>query len=400
MSKKKRMSSANKEDLVMRVLRGEDLETVSRESGVAMHLLQAWRDTYTRAGRESLKAKPGNSVESELERQIKQQASEIEILKKSEGARGRPEVVMQLCHERSEVTGKVFAIEPLCRLCEVPRSSFYEYARQLRHQRRAARRERAKPGPKVQVDDAQLLATIKDVLAASPFHTEGTKKVHARLRRKGIRACRERVNRVMRAAGLLSPQRTSRDKRQHTGSIIPEMINRLWGADATTLSTATGERLWLFAVIDHYSDEVLGWHIVPVGHGTRWAALEPIKQAVRKIFGRIDKGICQNLGLRHDWGPQYAAKDFAKELAYLGITNSPGFEHEPETNGVIERFFRTAKDNCLWIEHFTDLQHARQRVAAWIEDYNTQWLIGRLGNRSPREVRQEFASREASAEVA
>ena len=86
MPKRKRMSSANKEDLVMRVLRvlrGEDLETISRESGVAMHLLQEWRDTYTRAGRESLKAKPGNSVEGELERVIKQQALEIEILKKA-----------------------------------------------------------------------------------------------------------------------------------------------------------------------------------------------------------------------------------------------------------------------------------------------------------------------------
>jgi len=82
MSKKKRMSSAKKEELVLRLLRGEDLDTVSRESGVAMHALQEWRDSYTRAGREGLKAKPGNSVESELERQIKQQAMEIEILKK------------------------------------------------------------------------------------------------------------------------------------------------------------------------------------------------------------------------------------------------------------------------------------------------------------------------------
>ena len=307
---------------------------------------------------------------------------------------------MQLCHERSEATGRPFPIDLLCQFCQVPRSSFYEYCRQVREGIRAARRERRKPGPKVEVDDTQLLAEIKQVLAASPFHTEGTKKVHARLRRKGIRAGRERVNRVMRQAGLLSPQRTSRDKREHNGTIIPDTINRLWGTDATMLSTATGERLWLFAVIDHYSDEVLGWHIVPVGRGTRWAALEPIKQAVRKTFGRIDKGVCHSLGLRHDWGPQYAAKDFTKELGYLGIANSPGFEHEPETNGVIERFFRTAKDNCLWIEHFTDLQHARQRVGAWIEDYNTQWLIGRLGNRSPREVRQEIQSKPVAAEVA
>ena len=83
MSKKKRMSSAKKEELVLRLLHGEDLETVSRESGAAMHTLQEWRDLYSRGGRENLKAKPGNSVENELERVIKQQALEIEILKKA-----------------------------------------------------------------------------------------------------------------------------------------------------------------------------------------------------------------------------------------------------------------------------------------------------------------------------
>jgi len=177
------------------------------------------------------------------------------------------------------------------------------------------------------VDDDELLMLIKDALASGDlFHTSGTKKVHHYLRRvKGIRVCRERVNRVMRHAGLLSPQRSAQPKRQHKGTIIPDTINRLWGTDATMLSTATGERLWLFAVIDHYSGEILGWHIVPVGQGTRWAALEPVKQAVRRIFGKIGKGVCHDLGLRHDWGPQYAAKDFAKELAYLGVTNSPGF---------------------------------------------------------------------------
>jgi len=83
MPKKKRMSSANKEDLVIRLLRSEDLDAVSRESGIAMHLLQQWRDAYTRAGREGLKAHPGKPVENDLQRLIKQQALEIEILKKA-----------------------------------------------------------------------------------------------------------------------------------------------------------------------------------------------------------------------------------------------------------------------------------------------------------------------------
>jgi len=62
---KKRMSAAKKEALVLRLLRGEDLETVSREAGVPLHKLSDWRDAYSAAGREGLKAKPGDPVSIE-----------------------------------------------------------------------------------------------------------------------------------------------------------------------------------------------------------------------------------------------------------------------------------------------------------------------------------------------
>ena len=117
---------------------------------------------------------------------------------------------------------------------------------------------------------------------------------------------------------------------------------------------------------------------------------------MRRIYGKLEKHVCTNLGLRHDWGPQYASKDFAKELEYLGIKNSPGFEHEPETNGVIERFFRTAKEEHLWVEQFRDVDHARERVGAWMELYNTQWEIKRLKYRSPREVREQITASQTS----
>jgi transposase InsO family protein len=272
----------------------------------------------------------------------------------------------------------------------VPKSSYYEYLRRQREQRRAQRKERKRPGPKVQVDDDQLLVLIREVLAASPFHTEGVRKVHARLRRRGIKVGRERVNRVMRRAGLLSPQRLERARadKSHDGTIIPDTINRLWGTDATMFGTADGRLYWLFGVIDHYSDEVLGVHVVEQGKGDRWAALEPIKQAVRTIRGAVGKNAGSGIAIRHDWGPQYIANDFKNELKYLGLGNSPAFRYEPETNGVIERFFQTLKWESLWVEHFHGLEDAREKIGAWIETYNTQWLIQRHGHRTPREVRQ------------
>jgi transposase InsO family protein len=278
----------------------------------------------------------------------------------------------------------------------VPNSSYYDYLRQQKQT--AEKRQRKRPGPKVQVDDQSLLVAILDVMTTSPFVTEGTKKVHARLRRQGIKASRNRVNRLMREHGLLSPQRSEPgDPKRHDGTIIPDGINQIWGTDGTLFGTINGDLLWLFAVIDHYSDEILGWHIVNVGQGDRFAALEPIKQGLRKICGAVGRDIGKGIAIRHDWGPQYIAHDFKTELKFFGLKNSPALVHEPQTNGVIERFFKTLKMECLWIHDFTDVEQAREIVGPWMELYNTQWLIERHGHKTPREVRVSEQKKSAVA---
>ena len=86
MGKKKRRSAAVKEEVVLRLLKGEDLELVSRETGFALHELTAWRERYLRGGREALKAHPGDLLNVELDQAkklIANQALEIEILKKA-----------------------------------------------------------------------------------------------------------------------------------------------------------------------------------------------------------------------------------------------------------------------------------------------------------------------------
>lgn len=272
-------------------------------------------------------------------------------------------------------------------MLQVARSSYYDYLRQRRQAVQGCHRQ--KPGPKVQIADKELLQAILDVMERSPFVTEGVKKVHARLRRRGIKAARHRINRLMRENGLLSPQRVEGiEPKAHDGTIIPDGINQIWGTDATLFGIAGGNLLWLFATIDHFSDEIVGWHIAEIGQGDRFAALEPIKQGLRRIRGAVGKDVGQGISIRHDWGPQYIARDFKEELKFFGLKNSPALVHEPQTNGVIERFFKTLKMECLWLENFRDVEHAREVVGRWMETYNTQWLIERHGHRTPREVRE------------
>ena len=84
--KRKRRSASVKEQAVMRLFRGEDMELVSRQTGFTMHELKQWRDKYTLAGKESLKSHPKDVRDKAIEQRdqlIARQALEIEILKKA-----------------------------------------------------------------------------------------------------------------------------------------------------------------------------------------------------------------------------------------------------------------------------------------------------------------------------
>ncbi len=53
-----RMSRQRKRDAVLRLLRGEDLETVSRSLGVTAAALTAWRDAFLAGGEANLATRP------------------------------------------------------------------------------------------------------------------------------------------------------------------------------------------------------------------------------------------------------------------------------------------------------------------------------------------------------
>ena len=53
-----RMSRQRKRDAVLRLLRGEDLEMVSRSLGVTAATLSRWRDAFLDGGEASLATKP------------------------------------------------------------------------------------------------------------------------------------------------------------------------------------------------------------------------------------------------------------------------------------------------------------------------------------------------------
>tara|TARA_R110002074_G_scaffold169126_1_gene330740 strand:- start:863 stop:1621 length:759 start_codon:yes stop_codon:yes gene_type:complete len=243
------------------------------------------------------------------------------------------------------------------------------------------------------VADEVLVAAIRDLLAKAPqesFHGEGYRKVWARLRMRGLRADKERVRRLMGEHDLLAPRRTGKPRgpRSPEGTIIPIAPNVMWGTDATAAWTLQQGQVTVFAAVDHFTGECLGLHAAK--YGTRHEALEVIRQAVKRVYGRYDHGVANDLLLRHDHGSQFVSRDYQKELAFLGIESSPSFVRSPEGNGVVERFFRTLKEQLLWLRDFRDEGELREALYAFRERYNANWILQRHGYRTPSEVRDEW----------
>ena len=286
----------------------------------------------------------------------------------------------------SPSTDKPYGVARVASVWQVARSSFYfSKARQNRVEPPVKRR-----GPKTKYTDAELTEHIRQVIRDSPFHGEGHRKIWARLRGREIRSSKPRVLRLMREAQLLGPARQPAmvASHPHAGTIITEQPNQVWGTDATASVTVNDGQVTVFATIDHCTAECLGIHVVK--RATRFEALEPIRQAVKGVFGNFRANVAQNLKLRHDHGSQYMSNDFQKEIRFLGLESSPAFVRQPEGNGCIERFFRTLKEQLLWVRHFDTVEELRQALFEFKETYNRNWLIERLGFKSPRQAREDL----------
>src|SRR4051794_25074710 len=92
---RRRMSARRKQDAVLRLLRGEDLELVSRGLGVTAAELSGWREAFLAAGEVSLKSRPADARDSEIGR-LKEKVGELTMANELLGAKverleaGRP----------------------------------------------------------------------------------------------------------------------------------------------------------------------------------------------------------------------------------------------------------------------------------------------------------------------
>ena len=181
----------------------------------------------------------------------------------------------------------------------------------------------------------------------------------------------------------------------HDGTITTETPDVMWGTDMTATVTVAEGAAVVFVAVDHCATACIGLHAAK--RGTRFEALEPIRQGIRERFGGIGEGVARGLRLRHAHGSNDLADDFQQEVAFFGIESSPSFVREPEGNGVAERFIRTLKENLLWVRSFETIEELRLALLEFKRTHNEQWMLEKDDYRSPAQVRRDLLGLDAAA---
>ena len=246
--------------------------------------------------------------------------------------------------------------------------------------------------------DAWLTERIRHVHAASKGRY-GSPRVHAMLRREGIRVGEKRVERLMRAAGLQGAHRRRRkgctvgaEGVEPFSDLVgrdfrPEAPNRVWCADIKQIKTGEGW-LYLAAVQDLFSRRIVGWAMAPhMRQELVMAALEMAVKARRPPKGTIHHS---------DHGGQFIGLTFGQACHDAGIAQSMGAVGSCFDNAVAETFFATLTKECLLHDApktWATRAELRSAIFEYIEGfYNPTRLHSTLEMRSPAEFEANHAA--------
>ena len=162
----KRWSARRKSEVVLRLLRGEDIGDVSGEIRVPPPELERWRRMFLEGTCEGLKGR--NAPDGGADAGAGEACGDDDACGAPGGAArkmgGRPEEALEARGRVSPSTGRAYPLTLVCAVWRVPRSSVYA----LRHSV-AGGRKPGKRGPRTELSDGELVAEIRLVLSESPF---------------------------------------------------------------------------------------------------------------------------------------------------------------------------------------------------------------------------------------
>jgi transposase InsO family protein len=180
------------------------------------------------------------------------------------------------------------------------------------------------------------------------------------------------VYRVLSAAGLLAKWNTTPTKKG-TGFVQPLQPHEHWHIDVSHINIA-GTFFYLCSILDGCSRAIVHWEL---RESMVEAEIEIILQrALEKHPGVTPRIISDN-------GPQFIARDFKEFIRIAGLTHVRTAPYYPQSNGKIERWHKTAKEECIRPGVPLSLEDGRRLVENYAAHYNTVRLHSAIGYVTP-----------------
>ena len=180
------------------------------------------------------------------------------------------------------------------------------------------------------------------------------------------------VYRVLKAAGRLD-RKTLTPSKKGTGFNQPEKIHQHWHTDISYLNLG-GTFYFLISVLDGHSRYIVHWEIRETM--TELDTEIVITRAMEKHPGVKPRIISDN-------GPQFIAKDFKDFIRVFGLTHVRTSPYYPQSNGKLERWHGSLKQECIRPSSPATKEEAEKRVTRYVEHYNTVRLHSAIGYITP-----------------
>lgn len=216
----------------------------------------------------------------------------------------------------------------------------------------------------------------------------GCPRLFELLRRDGFKDNYKRVERLYVEAGLCLKSRKGKKKKAKLRLTLqkPTRPNEIWSMDFMQDQLYDGRRFRTFNLADEFTRESLA---IYVDRSIRSNAVVEILNQIINLRGKPMTIICDN-------GPEFDSQAVDLWAYQNGITISFIDPGKPVQNAYIESFNGKFRDECLNVNWFTSLEHARFEIAAWREDYNQNRPHSSLQYKTPNEFAKEYASMIAS----
>ncbi len=200
--------------------------------------------------------------------------------------------------------------------------------------------------------------------------------------------------RVLKAAGIIGA-RHQPASRKGQGFVQPLAPHEHWHVDFSYVNIG-GTFYYLCSVLDGCSRAILAWDIRPQ---MQEADAEIVLQRAREAHPQARPRIIT------DNGPQFVARDFKDFIRLWQTTHVFCSPHYPQSNGKLERYHRTLKEQAIRPKTPLSLADAKRVVTDFIDHYNTVRLHSAIGYITPADrlatrQNQIFAARDKKLETA